>query len=148
MTPMMTPELADRIRSPEDLGEAVLIHDDSIAFFDAPAGWAEWCKAAEVEVDTDHGLRFSQADHALDAAMAGSGVVLGRVSLATRALESGRLVAPVEVGLAVDAQFRFVCPEGMQNRPNIAAFEAWVMQEIEASRKFESGRRMVAASDL
>ena len=148
MTPMMTPEMAERIKTPADLDGAVLIHDDSLDFFETPGDWAGWCKAAGVTVDTSHGPRFSHADHALDAAMAGTGVVLGRVSLATRALESGRLVAPFDVGLKVDAQFRFVCPKGMETRPNIAAFEAWVMEEIEASRKFEPGRRMVAASDL
>ena len=148
VTPMMTPEMAERIRIPSDLDGAVLIHDDSIGFLGALGDWSGWCAAAGVEVDTTHGPRFSQADHALDAAIAGIGVVLGRVSLATRALETGRLVAPFEVGLTVPAQFRFVCPEGLQNRPNIAAFERWMMEEIEASRKFEDGRRMVAASDL
>ena len=92
MTPMMTPEMAGDIKSPADLGRAVLIHDDSLKAFASPGDWKSWAKAAELTLDTSHGPRFSQADHALDAALSGAGVVLGRVSLATRALESGRLV--------------------------------------------------------
>jgi len=148
MTPMMAPEMAKDIDTPEKLAQATLIHDDSISFFKVPSGWDAWCKAADVNVDTSHGPRFSQADHAIDAAIAGAGVVLGRVSLATRALEAGRLVAPFEVGLISEAQFRFICPPGNEKRPHVAAFEAWVLEEIQTSKRFADGRRLVRAGDL
>lgn len=148
MTPMMTPAMAEKIDSPAKLAGATLIHDDSISFFKTPADWGAWMQANDLEIDTSHGPRFSQADHALDAAIAGAGVVLGRVSLATRALDAGRLVAPFEVGLIADAQFRFICPLGHEKRPHIAAFEAWVMNEIQASRRFEKGRRLIDAATL
>ncbi len=146
MTPMMTPEMAETLGA--DLSQATLIHDDSIAFFKTPCDWPAWCRAAQTDIDTSHGPRFSQADHALDAAMSGAGVVLGRVSLATRALESGRLVAPFNVGLVADAQFRFICPEGSETRPQVQAFEAWVRKEIAASSKFEEGRTLIHSSDV
>lgn len=148
MTPMMTPELAARITRPEDLRDAQLIHDDSIAFFRQPTDWAAWGRAAGVNIDTNHGARFSQADHALDAAISGAGVVLGRVSLATRALESGRLVAPFDIGLLTKAQFRFVCPKGHESRPQVAAFRAWVKAEIKSSEAFEKGHTLIKAEDV
>ena len=148
MTPMMTPDMAEQIDTPEKLAQATLIHDDSISFFKTPSDWGAWSKAAGVCLDVSHGQRFSQADHALDAAMAGAGVVLGRVSLATRALDGGRLVAPFEVGLLSEAQFRFICPMGNEKRPHIAAVEAWVEKEIQSSHKYEEGRRLVNAIDL
>ena len=148
MTPMMTPQMAEEFDTPEKLVQATLVHDDSISFFKTPTDWAAWAQAVGVNLDTSHGPRFSQADHALDAAIAGAGVVMGRVSLATRALEAGRLVAPFEVGLISDAQFRFICPEGNEKRPHIAAFEAWVMEEIKTSTKFADGRRLIHARDL
>ncbi|WP_375254271.1 transcriptional regulator GcvA [Yoonia sp.] len=148
MTPMMTPKMAEEFDTPEKLAQATLVHDDSISFFKAPTDWAAWARAVGVDLDTSHGPRFSQADHALDAAIAGAGVVMGRVSLATRALEAGRLVAPFEVGLISEAQFRFICPKGNEKRPHIAAFEAWVMEEIKTSTKFADGRRLVHARDL
>ncbi|MEL6959868.1 MAG: transcriptional regulator GcvA [Pseudomonadota bacterium] len=143
MTPMMTPELATHYDTPEKLKSAPLIHDDSIAFFKHPTDWAAWNTIAGVEFDTSAGLRFSQADHALDAAISGAGVVLGRVSLATRALEQKRLVAPFKLGLLTPAQFRFICPMGTENRPHVAAFKDWVMSEIQASKVFEEGRTLV-----
>ncbi len=145
LTPMMTPELAAQFPTPQSLSKALLIHDESIAFFKQPTDWAAWCKAAGVAFDTSHGPRFSQADHALDAAISGAGVVLGRVSLATRALEQGRLVAPYDTGLLTAAHFRFICPKGMEKQPHVAAFRSWVMDEIEASRAFEDGRVLVPA---
>lgn len=145
MTPMMTPELAAEFGTPEKLAQAPLIHDESIAFFKQPTDWPAWCHAAGLSFDTSHGLRFSQADHALDAAVTGAGVVLGRVSLATRALEQGRLVAPFKTGLLTKAQFRFICPKGTENRPHVVAFRAWVLKEIKASEAFEAGRTLVPA---
>ncbi len=73
---------------------------------------------------------------------------LARVSLATRALDAGRLVAPFEVGLISDVKFRFICPKGNEKRPHIAAFEAWGLDEIRTSTKFEEGRRLIRAADL
>ncbi len=148
MTPMMTPELAARIKRPQDLLDAQLIHDDSTAFFQQPADWAAWGRAAGVDIGASHGARFSQADHALDAAISGAGVLLGRVSLATRALESGRLVAPFQIGLLTKAQFRFVCPKGHESRPQVAAFRAWVKAEIKSSEIFEKGRILIKAEDV
>ena len=146
MTPMMAPELVDEFGA--DLSGATLIHDDSIGFFKTPCDWAAWGRAAQVDLDTSHGPWFSQADHALDAAMSGAGVVLGRVSLATRALETGRLVAPFKVGLIADARFRSICPEGTETRPQVKAFEAWVQKEIAASSKFEEGRTLIHSQDV
>ena len=146
MTPMMTPEMAETFGS--NLSGATFVHDDSIGFFKTPCDWPAWCRAAQIDLDTSHGPRFSQADHALDAAMSGAGVVLGRVSLATRALETGRLVAPFKTGLVADAQFRFICPEGSETRPQVQAFETWVKKEISASTKFEEGRVLVRSRDV
>lgn len=145
MTPMMSPELASKFKDAGDLSGATLIHDDSIAFLKPPCDWPTWCRAAGLDIDTRHGPRFSQADHALDAAMAGAGVVLGRISLATRAIETGRLVAPFDIGLVADAQFRFVCPKGTETRPQVKAFHDWMIDEIDTSRKFEDGRQLIRA---
>lgn len=148
MTPMMSASLAEQVSSPADLNKFPLIHDDSIAFLKPAADWPAWCRAAGVACPDDKGLRFSQADHAIDAAISGAGVVLGRASLASRALSSGRLIAPFDIGLVADSHFRFVCPDGTQTRPHVAAFEAWVMAEIDRSRAFEEGRRMIPAQDV
>ncbi len=148
MTPMMTPELARDIKTPADLARATLVHDLSTDLFKVPSDWATWCRAAQIELDVSHGPQFSQADHALDAATEGAGVVLGRVSLASRALEAGRLVAPFDVGIIAEPQFRFVCPEGHEARPNIAAFEAWILEELKPTERLSEGRTLIPSRDL
>lgn len=145
VTPMMTPELAAQFDTPEKLTQAPLIHDESIAFLKQPNDWAAWARLAGVSLDASHGVRFSQADHAIDAAISGAGVVLGRVTLATRALEQGRLVAPFKTALLSDAQFRLICPQGTEKRPHVAAFRDWVLAEIQASKVFEEGRDLLTA---
>lgn len=148
VTPLMTPEMAQDIKTPADLARATLIHDDAMANFSTPSDWPVWCRVAGVTVDTSHGPRFSQADHALDAAIAGAGVVLGRVLLASRDLEAGRLVAPFELGLVPESQFRFVCPKGTEHRTHIKKFYDWVVSEVGLSRQLQSGRRLVNTTDL
>ncbi|MDG1352244.1 MAG: transcriptional regulator GcvA [Sulfitobacter sp.] len=148
MTPMMSPDLAKRFPTPASLATAPLIHDDSVAFFKSPGDWPAWCRAEGLSLDTSHGSRFSQGDHALDAAITGAGVVLGRISLATQALETGQLVAPFQTGLVTDAQFRFICPVGHESRPKVAAFHRWIKKHVANATRFEEGRRMIDATTL
>ena len=148
VTPMMTPEMAASFGTKETITKAPLIHDDSMDAFKIACDWAKWARAAKVIIDPDHGARFSQADHALDAAIAGAGVVLGRVSLAARALTSGRLVAPFDLGLITPAQFQFVCPQGNETRPKVKALHDWLLDEINTSKSFAEGRTLLHAADV
>lgn len=130
LTPMMTPALAEGVETAEQLAQLPLIHDDSMAFLKRVPNWAEWFAAAGVEADTSHGLRFSQADHSVDAALEGAGVVLGRLSVTERYLGNGRLVAPFALSLTTPAHYRFVCPSGTETRPAVARFHDWIYGEM------------------
>lgn len=142
-TPMMTPALAQQFGSPESLRQAPLIHQDDAAFLNPRCDWDAWFRANDLPAASIGGVRFSQADHAVDAAVAGSGVLLGRISLAHRALSDGRLVAPFTLCLQTDAHYRLLCPQGAQNRPQIAAFEAWITDEAQELSNFDAGRNFV-----
>ncbi len=131
VVPVMTPELAKRYKTPADLAQAVLIVDQSIEFLNPPCGWSEWFRAVDVEPVEAHGPRFSQADHAVDAALAGVGVTLGRRALVIKELIDGRLVAPFPVALNTGARFRFLCRQGSEDKPQIKAFRDWVLAEVE-----------------
>ena len=148
VTPMMHPSLAERYRDPRDLMVAPIIHDDSTVWVRPRMDWSSWFRAAGLDAVTPTGARFSQADHALDAAEAGGGVVLGRVSLADRALREGRLVAPFPLALTTDAHFRFLCPKGSEDRPQVAAFLAWVQEEVASLAEHAQDRKFVATKDL
>lgn len=130
VSPVMTPELAERYPTPESLCEAPLIFDDSVAFLDPPCDWSAWFRAVGVDHTPTHGPRFSQADHAVGAALAGVGVVLGRRALVVTDIAEGRLVAPFRTALGTGARFRFLCPKGSEARPQIVAFRDWILAEI------------------
>ncbi|MEQ6248872.1 transcriptional regulator GcvA [Sulfitobacter sp. HNIBRBA3233] len=143
--PVMTPELAKGITDLDSLREATFIFDDSISFLDPPVDWARWFAAMGSSFAPDHGPRFSQADHALDAALAGMGVVLGRRALVVKDLADGRLVAPFGTALLTGARFRYLCPEGMENRPQIAAFRDWVLAEIDKTAHITDALTLIPA---
>ncbi|MEM1429216.1 MAG: transcriptional regulator GcvA [Pseudomonadota bacterium] len=146
MTPMMSPALAETLRRPEDLRHATLLHQDDISFLDPPINWSTWFRAADLGAAPTSGPRFSQADHALDAALAGSGVVLGRSALAAQDIAEGRLVAPFDIGMTTEACYRIVFPLASETRPQVAAFRDWLEHEAElADHALPPPRRLVPA---
>lgn len=131
VVPVMSPEMAQTFPTPQSLANAVLIVDQSIDFLDPPIDWPAWFRAINVDITPNFGPRFSQADHAIDAALAGVGVALGRRALVIKDLADGQLVAPYPMALPTGARFRFLCPEGTENRPQVVAFKTWMLHEIE-----------------
>lgn len=117
--------------TPADLRNATLIFDESLRDAYALPSWPDWLAEAGVEgVDLDRGLRFNSADHALEAAIEGAGVLLAHYTLAHDDLRTGRLLAPFPLKLKTRRAFHFVCPEGSETRPKIAAFREWLHQEM------------------
>lgn len=148
MTPMMSPELAEKIKTPKDLHNATLLHQDDLAFTKHSSNWDAWFLAQGLGAPPKGGPRFSQSDHANDAAVAGTGVVLGRYSLVERALRDNQLVAPFALAIVLKARYRFVCPIGAETRPQVKAFIDWVMKEVENMHVCKGKRRFVAQEDL
>ncbi len=130
VTPMMSPVLAKAYPTQPDMKRATLLHQDLFPFDQDTLDWNIWFRDADIGPIPPGGPRFSQADHALDAAIAGSGIVLGRYALAESALRAGLLVAPYKTALYLPYKFRFVCAEGVQKKPHIAAFETWIKSEV------------------
>lgn len=146
LTPMMRPQLADQISGPGDLATLPLLHQDDLARIEPDATWSRWFEAMDLPAPPKGGPRFSQADHAIDAAAAGAGVVLGRISLAAKDLSEGRLVAPFPLALTLASKTRFICAESAVERPTVQAFLKWITAETNLDPKLSEGRHMVPAS--
>ena len=135
VVPMCRPDLIDGshpLHRPADLRHHVLIHDDSLRFETAAPDWPMWLKAAgivDADVDASRGPHFSHPDHAMQAAMDGAGVVLGWRTLAAADLATGRLAIPFDVTLPMNLGFFFVCAQVASERPKIAAFRNWLLEE-------------------
>ncbi|WP_425043233.1 transcriptional regulator GcvA [Primorskyibacter sp. S87] len=148
LTPVMTPELARKFPTPESLKKAPLIHDDSIDFLRPACDWPAWFRAVGISFAPTHGPRFSNADHAVDAAVAGVGVALARRPMFIKDMAEGRLVAPFKTAIETKARFRFLCLQGAENRPQIAAFREWFLAEIEKTAHISDEFTIVPVEDI
>lgn len=127
LTPVSSPKLLEGphpLKSPSDLQHHTLIHDDF------EIDWAMWLKMAGVEgVDAHRGPRFLSSVHAVQAAVQGDGVVLGRSALVADDLRAGRLVQPFALSLPADLAYYVVYPAQAATRPKIRAFRDWLLEE-------------------
>jgi LysR family glycine cleavage system transcriptional activator len=132
LLPLCSPRLLEAdppLLSPADLPRFNLIQIDLPGVVPT---WGDWMQLAGIDgIDTRRGLRLNVADHALDAASEGAGVVLGYKVVASHDLGLGRLVAPFGPEIPVPGRsYHFVCPKGEEKRPVIKAFRDWVFDEI------------------
>jgi LysR family transcriptional regulator, glycine cleavage system transcriptional activator len=132
LLPLCSPRLLEGerpLRSPKDLSHFPLIQVDLPGLVPT---WADWLEMAGIAgVDTSRGLRLNVADHALDAASEGVGVVLAYKMVAARDIILGRLVAPFGPEVAVPGRsYYLVCARGQEKRAPIKAFRDWLFAEI------------------
>lgn len=135
LTPVCSSKLVARfgaLDGPGVLARVPLIHDDSLAGRPGVPTWKNWLDAAGRKGgNVGRGLHFSSADHALDAALEGAGLLLAHTILAYDALRSGRLVEPYDVVLSSNRAYYFVCPKTGLKRPAVVAFSDWLRKEAE-----------------
>lgn len=138
-SPVVAPSLADQLTSLDDLRDLPLLHDDHVAFLRPNPDWGAYFKAAGLDATPGHGPRFSQSDHAIDAALAGAGVALGRISMTETHLRDGRLVMPLKSAIRLNGSYRLVCPNGSESRSQVARFISWVEEETRCIDRFTDG---------
>jgi LysR family glycine cleavage system transcriptional activator len=132
LLPLCSPRLMDGerpLRSPQDLVHFPLIQVDLPGIVPT---WADWMQLAGIRgIDTSRGLRLNVADHALDAASEGMGVVLAYKIVAARDIILKRLVSPFGPEIPVPGRaYYFVCARGQEKRAAIKAFRDWVFAEM------------------
>ncbi len=129
--PVCSPSLmrgATPLRRPVDLAHHTLLHVTSYQ-----EDWQVWLTAAGVDgVDYRRGLSFDLAFPALQAAIDGVGVALGRSTMVEADIAAGRLVVPFDVALPLQAAYYVVSPEETAERPKIKAFRDWLLSTIPA----------------
>lgn len=138
VVPLCSPRLLEGrkdIEAPGDLRKFTLIHDTSVQLFDPAAPtWDTWFEAAGAEpADSTGGLSFDHAELAFTAALAGSGVLLGRRVLAQADLDAGRLVMPFDLVLPFGLAYYFVCPREYERERKIRTFLGWLESEVAAT---------------
>ena len=128
LTPVCSPSLMSGQHPPAtlaDLKHHTLIHDEF------PIDWVSWLKfAGAPDIDARRGIRFQSSVHAVQAAVQGDGIVLGRSALVADDLKAGRLVQPFNVAQPIDLAYYVVYPAASIMRPKVKAFRDWLLEEV------------------
>lgn len=134
LVPVCSPKLVAKFGSldaPGVLARVPLIHDDQLAGRPEVPGWKQWLARARMEGgDLKRGLRFSSADHALEAALEGTGLLLTHAILAYDDVKSGRLILPFRMTQPSGRAYYFVCPRSKEKQNKIEALRTWLGEEI------------------
>ena len=126
------------LRTPDDLRHHALIHDQAVDRDPLMPTWPMWLMAAGVkDVATAAGLSFSAGHLALDAAIAGHGVVLAYSTIAAADLAAGRLVRLFSLALPDHFAYYIVTAPGALERSKVKAFADWLRQEADLAAEGE-----------
>lgn len=132
VVPVCSPELLRGprpLRMPGDLRHHTLIHDNF------RIDWPAWLDRFNVTgVDPSGGVRFDSATFAVEAAVHGEGVLLGRSALVSADLAAGRLVVPFDMRMVSRASYYVVYLDGALRQKKIRAFRDWLFDEMKKTR--------------
>ena len=134
--PACSPALAKgppAIRKLSDLRNSTLIHWDLSAMPWAETtrnwfSWESWSRHMEANlINSGHGLYFSDYGQAVQAAIAGQGVILASWPILKEPLDAGCLVSPFEENLSTAIGYDVVTTQQARQRKEVKAFVDWVI---------------------
>ena len=136
--PVCSPKLLGggrSLRAVEDLARHTLIHDDSLPDGSAFPNWAGWLEAAGAPgIDATRGLHVNASMLAIQAAVDGQGVALGRSVLVEDDLAAGRLVKPFELAFPLRFGYYVVNPKKLSKESKVPLFRRWLLAEAKADK--------------
>jgi DNA-binding transcriptional LysR family regulator len=113
----------------------LLIHDRSMALESTFPTWRTWLQnAGHADIDCERGLQINDSAAVIQAAIAGSGVAIGRTTLVATDLAEGRLVRPFGDDLAYEFAYYIVHRPQADKAPAVAAFKTWLLAEAAKKR--------------
>lgn len=130
LVPMCAPELA-----PGSLNEngticlQPLLCDGTLSRFDEPCGWKEWFEQQGAQTGALRELRFGNGLLALEAAVAGQGLLLGSRDLHHAELSAGKLVEVSDRPLRCKQSYHVVSTGPDLERPIAGQFREWLLDE-------------------
>lgn len=128
--PVCSPELLAGdvpLLEPADLSKHRLLHVTGYR-----EDWRSWCQSAGLRwLPTRRGHTFDHSVLAIQAALNGAGIALGRASLIQAELDAGRLVAPFEEYLDTEEGYWLVYPRSRADEPTLTALRDWLLEEAQ-----------------
>ncbi len=142
---LCSPALIDArggLARPEELTEVTLIHE-----LPRLGQWRSWFAAAGVaHPDPERGPKLENSALAVDAAIAGLGVVLANKSFVGAHLEAERLTVPFDVEALGRYSYYLAYLSDYGELPRIAAFRDWLLGEVSESGSAPAALRNSARS--
>jgi LysR family transcriptional regulator of beta-lactamase len=128
LSPLCTPKLAERLRSPADLVEATLLRS-----YRADE-WSTWFAAANVPpaAQVNAGIVFDSSLAMMEAALQGLGIALAPPSMFSRHLSSGAIRQPFPTTISLGSYWL----TRLQSRPPTAAmlaFSDWITSQMSSA---------------
>jgi LysR family glycine cleavage system transcriptional activator len=116
-----------------DLARMTLIHDTTIDFDPAFPTWRAWFRARGIDNVDPRGLQFNSSVLAIQAAIEGQGVALGRSVIVARDLQAGRLVRPFNGVEETHCAYYIVFEKRVADSPKVKAVRNWLREEAASS---------------
>lgn len=128
-TPLMTPDIARKIKTPKDLFNHAMINVDfGLDGLPGSTAWQPWFKAQDLEAPKRYEMVCSNTITAVDMAVETGHIAIGGYFVAEDHIKSGRLVAPFDVAVCPRSQLWFMCQKGRENE----AVMIWLRQSLQA----------------
>ena len=135
--PLCSPQVAASLRELSDFSKLTLLTVEYPDHSEAPtADWEPWLKVMGLEdLRMKSTLRFTQYADAVSAAVAGQGVVIGRLPLLSELVRDGRLVAPLGEGAASHRGYFIEMSRRAAGNRDAQEFAQWLRDEAEAAQR-------------
>jgi LysR family glycine cleavage system transcriptional activator len=135
--PLCAPQVAAALRVPGDLVEQTLLTIDAPDHDEAPTvDWEPWLEVMGLtDLRMKNTLRFTLYTDAVAAAVAGQGVVIGRMPLLRELVENGRLVAPFGEGAVSRRGYFIDTSRRAAANADAQDFVRWLRAEAEAAKR-------------
>lgn len=105
------------------------LHDERGTRYGQSSFWSLWLSAAGLKADNpSHGIRFTHASLAIDAAVDGAGLLVTTPALCVPELQTGRLVSPFS--LTVDLGLSYVVLNRRSVRPAVQELKRWLISRF------------------
>lgn len=129
ITPVCTPGIAARLKTPGSLLKEVLLHHTNF-----PDNWQLWMAAANVSVAKLRlGSGFDLGNNLIVAAAAGMGVAVLQPCLVERELASGELVQPFALSVSTGRGYHLCTRRAADGKSAVEVFTQWIMGMAKAS---------------
>jgi LysR family glycine cleavage system transcriptional activator len=114
--------------APQDLQQAVLLR--------SVEPWTPWFQQAGVQIpEPSGGLMFEDLSMLVRSAVDGNGVALVRHVVAMQEIANGQLLRLFDIAIPCPDEYFFVTPPSAAGKPQVLAFRAWLLAEIEKFRQ-------------